>query len=209
MDDERIPAVNIRAVIFDFGGVLIMMVDDRPRLELAEQLGVPLSRLDDLVFFSDTARKASRGEISVTQHWEAVRLALGITPGNMPGFLEKYWSADDMNWKLLDYIRGLRPRYKVGLLSNAWDDLRQTMHERWDIDGLFDAMIVSAEVKLVKPNPSIFHIAVERLQVQPGEAVFVDDMAENVDAARQEGLVAIQYHTLEQTLDELTRLLSP
>jgi len=201
--------VKIRAVIFDFGDVLVRMVDDRPRLELAEQFHVPLSHLDQLVFFSESARKASRGEITVNAHWEAVRQALGISPVDMPGFLQKYWSADDVNWKLLDYIRDLRPRYKVGLLSNAWDDLRLTMHQRWNIDGLFDVMIISAEVKLVKPDPRIFQLAVQRLQVQADEAVFVDDVAENVEAARRVGLVAIQYLSLQQTLADLERVLTP
>jgi HAD superfamily hydrolase (TIGR01549 family) len=207
MGDE-VAAMRIRAVIFDFGGVLIRMVDDRPRLELASRLGVPLSHLDNLVFFSETAQKASMGEIPVTKHWQAVGQALGILPEDMPGFLDKYWSADDVNWELLDYIRGLRPGYKVGLLSNAWDDLRQTMHQRWNMDGLFDSLIISAEVKLAKPDPRIFHLALDRLHVQPGEAVFVDDVAENVEAARREGLFAIHYQDLHSTLDELKRILS-
>ena len=76
---------KIRAVIFDFGGVLVRMVDDRPRLRLAQQLQVPLSRLDDLVFFSDSAQKASKGEITVAMHWEAVREALDIKPEDMAG----------------------------------------------------------------------------------------------------------------------------
>jgi epoxide hydrolase-like predicted phosphatase len=199
---------QIRAVIFDFGGVLVRMVDDRPRLKLAQQLGVPLSRLDDLVFFSASAQKASMGEITVAMHWEAVREALGIQPADMPGFLEQYWSADDVNWELLDHIHKLHPFYKVGLLSNAWDDLRQTMHERWNIDGLFDEMIISAEVKIVKPNPRIFHLAVERLGVQPSEAVFIDDILENVEAARREGLCAIHYQDTQDTLAELAHYLS-
>jgi epoxide hydrolase-like predicted phosphatase len=200
--------VSIRAVIFDFGGVLVRIVDDRPRLELSAQLGVPLSKLDNLVFFSETAQKASKGEIRVAQHWQAVGQALGISPEGMPNFLEKYWSADDVNWQLLDFIRELHPRYKVGLLSNAWDDLRQTMHQRWNIDGLFDTMVISAEVHLVKPDPRIFHLAVERLQVLPVEAVFVDDIAENVKAAEKAGLQAIQYKELDQTLSELKKILS-
>jgi epoxide hydrolase-like predicted phosphatase len=200
--------VSIRAVIFDFGGVLVRIVDDRPRLELSAQLGVPLSKLDNLVFFSETAQKASKGEIRVAQHWQAVGQALGISPEGMPNFLEKYWSADDVNWQLLDFIRELHPRYKVGLLSNAWDDLRQTMHQRWNIDGLFDTMVISAEVHLVKPDPRIFHLAVERLQVLPVEAVFVDDIAENVKAAEKSGLQAIQYKELDQTLSELKKILS-
>jgi epoxide hydrolase-like predicted phosphatase len=199
---------EIRAVIFDFGGVLVRMVDDRPRLRLAEKLGIPLSQLDNLVFFSDSAQKASRGEISVKMHWEAVREALSIQPENMAGFLEQYWSADDVNWVLLDTIRKLHPRYKVGLLSNAWDDLRQTMHERWNIDGLFDELIISAEVKLVKPDPRIFKLTVERLGVQPAQAVFIDDIVENVVAARREGLFAIQYKDTQMTLNELNRFLT-
>jgi HAD superfamily hydrolase (TIGR01549 family) len=200
--------VSIQAVIFDFGGVLVRMVDDRPRLALAKRLGVPLSRLDDLVFFSESAQRASKGEINVGMHWEAVRVALGIRPEDMPGFLEQYWSADDVNWQLLDYIRDLHPRYKVGLLSNAWDDLRQTMHARWNIDGLFDELIISAEVGLVKPDPRIFHLAMERLSVQPEEAVFLDDIAENVEAARREGLNAIAFQDTQKAIDELNRYLS-
>jgi len=183
------------------------MVDDRPRLKLAQQLGLPLSQLDNLVFFSDSAQRASRGEISIGMHWETVRNALGIQPEDMPGFLEQYWSADDVNWRLLGYIRELHPRYKVGLLSNAWDDLRQTLHTRWGIDGLFDELIISAEVKLVKPDPRIFHLAVDRLGVQPGETVFIDDIAENIDAARKEGLIAIHYQGTQKALDELNQYL--
>src|SRR4030066_464775 len=194
---------TIQAVIFDFGGVLVGMIDDRPRRKLAEQLGVSLSHLDNLVFFSASAQKASLGEIDVEMHWKAVGEALGIKEEAMPQFLQQYWSADDVNWGLLDFIRSLRPRYKVGLLSNAWDDLRQTMHNRWNIDGLFDEMIISAEVGMTKPNPRIFHLVVERLGVQPGEAVFIDDILTNVEAARREGLVAIQFLQPQQTLENL------
>jgi epoxide hydrolase-like predicted phosphatase len=198
---------KIRAVIFDFGGVLVRMIDDTPRLKLAEQLGVPLSQLDELVFFSESAQRASRGELTIRQHWEVVRLALGIQPEEMLQFLQQYWSADDVNYELLGYIRTLRPRYKVGLLSNAWNDLRQTLHTRWNIDGLFDELIISAEVGLVKPDPRIYHLALERLGVQAEEAVFIDDIAGNVDAARAEGLAAIQFHNTQQVLGELGHLL--
>jgi epoxide hydrolase-like predicted phosphatase len=159
------------------------------------------------MFFSDSAQKASKGEIAVSMHWEEVRKALGIRPENMGDFLQQYWSADDVNWELLEYIRKLHPRYKVGLLSNAWDDLRRTMHARWNIDGLFDELIISAEVKLLKPDPRIFHLAVERLGVLPTQTIFIDDIAENIEAARREGLFAIQYQDTLKTLEELNQCL--
>jgi epoxide hydrolase-like predicted phosphatase len=197
----------IRAVLFDFGGVLVRMVDDRPRIELAQQLGIRLEQLDNLVFFSESARKASMGEISVEMHWEAVRKAIAIAPEAMPEFLEQYWSADDVNWELLEYIRRLHPQYKVGLLSNAWDNLRHTLHTRWNIDGLFDELVISAEVKMIKPDPRIFHLALERLHVLPSETVFIDDIDENVLAARNEGLLAIHHQDTRQTLNTLSRYL--
>jgi epoxide hydrolase-like predicted phosphatase len=195
-------------MIFDFGGVLVRMIDDRPRLALAKKIGLPLSRLDDLVFNSESAAQASRGEISVTTHWETVRKALGLQPGDMPGFLQQYWSADDVNWRLLDYIRSLRPRFKVGLLSNAWDDLRKTLHDRWNIDGLFDDLIISAEVKLVKPDPRIFQLATDRLKVPPDETIFIDDIAENVESARLVGLKGILYQDFDQVMSEITGYLT-
>jgi epoxide hydrolase-like predicted phosphatase len=200
--------VGIRALIFDFGGVLVRMIDDRPRLALAKKIGLPLSRLDELVFFSESASQASRGEISVAMHWEAVRKALGLQLGDMPSFLQQFWSADDVNWRLLDYIRSLRPRFKVGLLSNAWDDLRKTLHDRWNIDGLFDELIISAEVKLVKPDPRIFQLATDRLKVLPDETIFIDDIAENVESARLVGLKGIQYQDFDQVMAEITDYLN-
>lgn len=200
--------MGIRALIFDFGGVLVRMLDDRPRLALAKKIGLPLSRLDELVFFSESAAQASRGEICVAMHWEAVRIALGLQPGDMPSFLQQFWSADDVNWRLLDYIRSLRPRFKVGLLSNAWDDLRKTLHDRWNIDGLFDELIISAEVKLVKPDPRIFQLATDRLKVPPDETIFIDDMAENVESARLVGLKGILYQDFDQVIAEITGYLT-
>jgi epoxide hydrolase-like predicted phosphatase len=197
--------MKIRAVIFDFGGVLVRMVDDRPRIKLAQQLGIQLEQLDYLVFMSESARKASLGEISVGMHWEAVRKALAIAPEAMSQFLEQYWSADDVNWALLEIIHRLRPKYKVGLLSNAWDDLRHTLHARWNIDGLFDDLVISAEVKLIKPDPRIFHLAVDRLAMQPTETIFIDDIEENVLAAREEGMVTIHHQDTHQTIDTLSK----
>ena len=154
-----------------------------------------------------SAQKASFGAITVDMHWEAVREALGIKPEDLQSFLDQYWSADDVNWELLEFIKNLHPGYKVGLLSNAWDNLRQTMHTRWKIDGLFDEMVISAEVGMVKPDPRIFHLALEKLGAQPAEAIFIDDMLVNVDAARQQGLAAIQFLDNQQTLAEVQELL--
>lgn len=198
--------MKIKAFLFDFGSVLVKMGDETPRQALAEQLGVPLKALYRLVFDSETALRALVGELTIEQHWQAVGATLGIQPEALPAVKAQFWSSDLVNHELVDYIRTLRPKYKVGLLSNAWDDLRQVMQERFGFDGLFDELIISAEVGLAKPDARIFHLAVERLGVQPDEAVFVDDVLANVEAARGVGLNAIHYRDNNQLFAELEAL---
>ena len=198
--------MTIRAVIFDFGSVLVQMGDETPRQALAEQLGVPLKELYRLVFDSETASRAMVGELTIEQHWQAVGAALGVAPEALPAVRAQFWSADQVNTELVDFIRRLRPKYKVGLLSNAWNDLRQGMQQRFGFDGLFDELVISAEVGLAKPDPRIFRLAVARLGVQPEQAIFVDDVLANVEAARLIGLQAIHYRHNSQLFQELERL---
>ncbi len=198
---------SIRTLIFDAGGVLFGMGDLSIRQRLAERIGVPLARIDDLVFASPSARRATVGELTVDQHWQQVMAALGLPLEMLPDFLAQFWSADVLNIQLVDLIRSLRERYKIGLLSNAWSNMRQVLDERFHVVDLFDELIISAEVELAKPDPRIYRLAVQRLNVQPSEAVFIDDVLKNVEAARQEGLHAIQYLDFEQMLAELNPLL--
>ena len=198
--------MTIRAVLFDFGSVLVQMGDETPRQALAEQLGVPLKELYRLVFDSETASRAMVGELTIEQHWQAVGAALGVAPEALPAVRAQFWSADQVNTELVDFIRRLRPKYKVGLLSNAWNDLRQGMQQRFGFDGLFDELVISAEVGLAKPDPRIFRLAVARLGVQPEQAIFVDDVLANVEAARLIGLQAIHYRDNSQLFQELERL---
>lgn len=198
--------MTIRAILFDFGSVLVKTGDETPRRLLAERLGVSLKELYRLVFDSETAVRSMVGELTIEQHWQAVAAALGVTEQELPAIKAQFWAADLVNHELVAYICTLHPGYKVGLLSNAWDDLRQVMKQRFGFDGLFDELIISGEVGLAKPDPRIFHLALERLGVQPGEAIFVDDVLANVEVARGVGLHAIQYHDNPQLFQEIRAL---
>jgi HAD superfamily hydrolase (TIGR01549 family) len=201
--------MSIRAIIFDFGSVINCMVDETPRQQLAERYGIPLDTIYQQVFESPTAVPACLGHLTIGQHWEAVLDALDIPSGERADFIRQFWSADGLNTELVDYIRSvLKPHYKIGLLSNAWDDLRRVLHERWGVAHDFDDLIISAEVHDAKPNASIYRLALDRLGVGPEEAVFIDDMPENVAGAQAVGMAAIQYRDFEQTRSELEALLN-
>ena len=197
----------IRAVIFDLGGVLVRTEDRTSRRELAERLGLTYDELSALVFDSQSAQQAMKGEITTEEHWDEVRKALGLSRDEYPGVPLEFWGGDTLDENLINYLRTLRPQYKTALLSNAWDDLRQMIAEIWKFDDVFDQIVISAEVGLVKPDRLIYEKILSDLDVKPAEAVFVDDFPENVAGAKAVGLEAIRFISPEQALRDLERLL--
>jgi glucose-1-phosphatase len=213
--------MTISAVIFDLGGVLLRTDNREPRENLASRLSMTYAELDDLVFNSESARKAMRGEITslehwenirlklglTSEHWENIRLKLGLTPSEFAPVPKEFWAGDKLDTELVDYLRSLRPEYKTALLSNAWDDLRLVLQDHLQILDAFDETIISAEVGFTKPDPHIYQIALERLEVPPQEAVFVDDFVENVKAAHKLSLHTIQFKHPNQVIEEINAML--
>jgi glucose-1-phosphatase len=199
--------MTISAVIFDLGGVLLRTENREPRKNLASRLSMTYAELDDLVFNSESARKAMRGEITSLEHWENTRLKLGLTPSEFALVPKEFWAGDKVDTELVDYLRSLRPEYKTGLLSNAWDDLRLVLQDHLKILDAFDETIISAEVGFTKPDPHIYQIALERLEVPPQESVFVDDFVENVEAAHKLGLHSVHFRYPAQVVEEINALL--
>jgi len=200
--------MTIKAIIFDFGGVLLRTTDFTPREQLAARLGMSRNELEELIFGGESGDQAQRGEITVQQHWSNLAAQLHCSRNELIILVEEFFAKDELDHSLLDYIRTLHASYKTGLLSNAFDDLRQIITERWHFEDAFDDMIISAEVGLVKPEPRIFRMAVEQLGVEASQAVFVDDMQRNIKGARSVGLVGIHFQNPLQVRHDLDNLLS-
>ena len=199
--------MRIRAIIFDLGGVLVRTDDRTPRERLAARLGMTYDELSALVYDSETALRATLGEETSQGHWEAVRAALSLSKEDIQRLPGEFWAGDRLDQELVEYLRGLRPRYKTALLSNAWDDLRLALEQKWSLLNAFDEVIISAEVGLAKPDPRIFQLALERLGVSAEEAVFVDDFLHNVEGARAVGMKAIHFKNAGQARADLEALL--
>jgi len=88
---------------------------------------------------------------------------------------------------------------RTGLLSNSWG----MEYDRSDWLEMFDAVVISGEVGMRKPEPEIFELALERIELPAGECVFIDDMAHNVAAAERAGLAGIVHRSFGQTAGEL------
>jgi epoxide hydrolase-like predicted phosphatase len=199
--------MTIEAIIWDFGGVLVRTKNRTPRERLAARVGMTYDELYKLIFNSQSSRQATLGEISTQEHWNTIKKTLNLPPEESPKVPKEFWGGDSLDEDLMEYIRNSRSHHTIALLSNAWDDLRQTLIEEWGIIDAFDHVIISSEVGLAKPDPRIFRLALERVGAEPKEAVFVDDFIENVEAARDVGMHAIHFQNSQQALEELEKLL--
>ena len=86
---------------------------------------------------------------------------------------------------------------KTGLISNSWG---LGIYDRLESTELFDAAVISGEVGLHKPQPEIYLLACERLAIEPGEAVFVDDLRENCAGAEAVGMTALLHREPAETV---------
>ena len=192
----------IRAVILDFGGVLLQLGEPQPHEELAREIGISVEQLRYEIFDGPLSLAAQRGEISPEELWRGLARRWGLSEEKAGWLALRFWEGVVFDLGLINWLREIKSFYHAGLLSNAWSDLRTILH-RLGIADAFDVMVISAEEHLMKPDPAIYRLALERLKVRPEEAVFVDDREENVQAARALGIHGIRYRSREQVFAEL------
>ncbi|MBN1886860.1 MAG: HAD family phosphatase [Thermoflexales bacterium] len=197
----------IKAVIFDFGGVLVRTFDWRARLGWDARLGLPEGSIYKIVFDSDVAIRASLGQASEDDIWRYAATELGLDDEQLAEFRRDFWSGDRVDGELAEFVHNLRPRCKTAILSNAWSGARQVFTEKYGLDQLVAEMIISAEEGLAKPDARIYRLAVERLGVRPEEAVFVDDVEANVEGARAVGMRGVRFETTAQTIAQVREYL--
>lgn len=201
--------MTLRAVFFDLGGVLLRTEYQAPRQHLAERFGMDYEDIDRIVFgggSNGSAARASVGELTEEEHWHNVLKILKRPVSEYKQIEREFFGGDVLDQNLVGFIRALKPKYKTGLISNAWSGLRQWIVSQ-HFDDAFDKMIISAEVKVAKPSAKIYRIALEQLQVEANEAVFVDDVWENIEACEKVGMRGIQFRNPETVIKQLKKML--
>lgn len=199
--------MTFRAVFFDLGGVILRTEYQAPREHLAVRLGLEYDDLIRVVFDSNSAHEASMGHISEAEHWKWVARKLKGTESEADALRSEFFAGDVIDLDLLEFIRSLKPRYKIGLISNAWSGMRGYIVEK-KFDDVFDTLIISAEVGAVKPEAQIYQLALKQVQVRADEAIFVDDFSENVDAARSLGMAAVRFRDPAGAVKKIKSLLN-
>jgi epoxide hydrolase-like predicted phosphatase len=198
----------IKGVIFDVGGVLLRTHDQSSRRKWEARLGLKPGELAYLVFDSELGRQAQLGQATLEEVWAWVGTYLGLSGEQLTSLKRDFWSGDRLDQELCDYIGGLRPRYRTGMLSNNWASDGRAMAQELGIADCFDVFVTSAEIGVMKPDPRIYQVALDRLRMSPPEGIFVDDFVENVEAARRLGMRAVHFSNPTQARDQLGELLT-
>jgi 2-haloacid dehalogenase len=199
---------TIDAVVFDLGGVLL---DWDPRHLYRELFGGD----DDAVerFLDDLDLMAWHYENHDTGR-RPMSETIAEKVADHPEHADALWAwrdrYADMSGAAIDgtieLMRELRPLVRLFMLSNAPIEGMAELRARWEFFGWFDGQVISAEERLVKPDPRLFELVMARFDLVPDSTVFVDDRPVNVEAARRLGLHGIVFDTAAALRRELIRL---
>jgi putative hydrolase of the HAD superfamily len=197
----------IQAVVFDIGGVLEITQPSslartwEPILDLRP--GEMNSRL------AEVAAAGAVGAISEQQAGQRIADILGLDAGQLLAFLADLWTEylGTLNTDLAAYFASLRPRYRTGIISNSFVGARHREQQRYGFAEMTDLIVYSHEAGLSKPDPRIYQLACDGLGVPAADMVFLDDLPENVAAARQAGLHAVLFQDTGQAIADIEALL--
>lgn len=197
---------GIKALIWDLAGVLLHTIRGNFNSMLAERLEAPLEDVER-VMDSHENTLWDMAEISDDEFFEFILRELHLSAGKKP-VLQRFVKDDFyVDQEMLAYIRILRRAYSSALLTNFPAHLHEFMRTVWRMDDAFDLVVASCDVKLIKPDPRIYQLTLEQLDVQACEAVFIDDREINIRAAEDLGMHAVLYLNRQQTINEVENLL--
>jgi len=207
----------IRAIVSDFGGVLTTPLSTG-FLRIQDDVGVPRDAFRQAMIAATAADginplyRLETGEIPEQAFLAALERQLADILGHevtLHGFGERYLAALDPNDELFAYYRRLHERgVRFAMLTNNVREWEPHWRAKLPIDDIFETVVDSAFVGVRKPDPAIYAIALERLELPAGECVFIDDLERNVVAARELGFATVHFADTEQAIAELDALLA-
>lgn len=186
-----------RGVLLDFGGVMTASVARsfarwcrRSGLDHHVLMGALLTALGDE---TSPISAVERGEITPAEYEVALARLFSEAYGTdiaHEGLLRGLFAEAHLDREMCALVDAARAAgHRTALVSNSWGDLRYADEVR----ASFDAIVLSGEVGIRKPDPRIFAEAAQRIDVAPELCIFVDDHEPNLDGARSLGMTAIHH----------------
>ena len=203
---------DLTALVVDFGGVLTTSLRES-FTAFVEAEDVDGEHLHE-VLFKDYAegplvKGIETGRLTMEEFERELAARLRTRTGSplvADGLVKRMFAGSSADSRMIRAVAKAREAgFKTGLLSNSWGN--RDSYEFEHFDTLFDAVVISGEVGLRKPDPEIYALAARDLGVAPEQCVFVDDIDRNIRGAVAAGMVGVHHSETETTLQELEALL--
>jgi len=187
----------IKAIIFDFFGVLALRGSESFRQTYVAQH--PEKNQQVMAVYD----QLGLGRIGYNEFIDQLAKIAGVKRDDVLAYTEDYQA----NTQLLDYIRDdLKPNYKIGIISNAGEDWVLKILGEPGLR-LFDDIVLSYKVKIIKPQPEIYKTSARNLGVNPEDCIFIDDILTYCQGAEQVGMNTVWYQDFDQFKQELAQIL--
>ncbi|TWG04879.1 putative hydrolase of the HAD superfamily [Streptomyces brevispora] len=195
--------MDSRCVILDIGGVLELTPETGWVGRWEQRLGLPTGAVHERL--GEVWQAGSIGAVSEPEVQDQVADCLGLDAVDVEAFMADLWAEylGSPNNELITYVRGLRLRCRLGILSNSFVGAREREVAAYRFDELVEHIVYSHEIGVCKPDPRAFEVTCARLGVRPEDCLFVDDVAINVEAARAVGM---QAHLFEENAGTIARI---
>ena len=185
----------MKIILFDFFGVLSTFVYMKViRKYIPENEHTEWLKKLDLIDIGDLSENELVKQISEKAKVDEDEIWLEVK------------NAPVVNNELINFIENkLKNKYKVGLLTNIPRSLiERIIPEKLNI---FDLVLISSDLKLIKPSKEIFEVAIQRSGCLPNDILFIDDGEKNIEVAKSLGFNTILYKDLPSFIDEIQKIL--
>ncbi|MFF1710217.1 HAD family hydrolase [Streptomyces sp. NPDC058268] len=193
---------HTRGVLIDVGGVLVREYLPAVAAAWGRRLGIRDAAFTAALYEGNDSGVLI-GRVSEDAWWDTVRERLRTGPDAIAELRRDLADAEHWDAELVACLRGLRLRgVPTAVVSNTWPGLRARMSAA-GLSDIADHLVLSCEVGCAKPDRRIYEIALRLLAVEPARALFIDDVADNVTAARALGMAG---HVHTGTAETLARI---
>ena len=197
--------MNIRAILFDMGNVLLFFNAKISSKAFSEATGLSEQEIWELFFISELEKRYTRGEVSSKDFYEQVSRYFPKKIDYQT--FSRLWNEIFVeNLEMDELLRKLKKHYPLYMISNTNDLHFEYIKQNFKITKHFTGFFPSHEVGHRKPNPAMFQHVLKEIKLKPEETVFIDDIIEFIDSAKQLGMNAIQFTTRENLERDLRNL---
>jgi epoxide hydrolase-like predicted phosphatase len=183
----------IKAIVFDFFGVIC----SNEYWQLAKDYSQ--ANFD----FQKSAEQTNLGSIP----WQSFISKLAAATNKTTDEVNQMYSSERLDPRLIGLIEILHKKYKIGLLTNANHQFIDDILNRNNILRLFDTVVISSKEGIIKPDPKIYQLVLDRLGVKAQESIYIDDLEKHVEGANKLGIHGILYKDFNNLQLELSRLI--